>query len=143
MNKYGVNKNTLLLLAVSIWIFSGINVFRIGIITWYKNADFDFQNIGIAFFVFLLFYYFIFRQQFQKLAKRINNKSSDKSCPFSFFDLKGWLTMAFMILLGISIRKWELLPTQFISVFYTGLSLALILTGLLFIRHRWTKNNSI
>ena len=51
----------------------------------------------------------------------------------TFFDVKGWLIMGFMITLGILVRKLHLLPTSFIAVFYTGLSSALILTGILFL----------
>ena len=40
--------------------------------------------------------------------------------------------MIFMISLGITIRSFHLLPETFISVFYTGLSIALILTGEVF-----------
>ena len=47
--------------------------------------------------------------------------------------------MVFMIALGITIRSLHLLPDSFISVFYTGLSIALILTGILFICYWWQK----
>ena len=69
--------------------------------------------------------------------ERIGQKA-DRNCPFSFFDVKGWLIMGFMITLGILVRKLHLLPTSFIAVFYTGLSSALILTGILFLV-QWQK----
>ncbi len=58
---------------------------------------------------------------------------------FLFFDVKSWIIMIFIISLGITIRSFHLLPDSFISVFYTGLSIALILTGILFIRYWWLK----
>ena len=45
--------------------------------------------------------------------------------------------------MGISIRSLHLLPNSFISVFYTGLSLALIATGALFIRYWWQKRHQL
>ena len=60
-------------------------------------------------------------------------------CTFSFFDVKGWLVMAFMIALGITIRTAHLLPENFIAVFYTGLSLALMATGGRFILLYWKR----
>ena len=45
--------------------------------------------------------------------------------------------MIFMITFGITIRHFHLLPNSFISVFYTGLSSALIITGLLFLRRAY------
>jgi hypothetical protein len=44
--------------------------------------------------------------------------------------------MALMIALGISVRRFGWLPERFISVFYTGLAAALILTGVLFLAYR-------
>lgn len=44
--------------------------------------------------------------------------------------------MAFMITMGMTIRGFHLLPDSFITVFYTGLSLALIITGIRFIAYR-------
>ena len=64
---------------------------------------------------------------------------TNKRCPFSFFDVKGWLVMAFMIALGITIRAARLLPESFIAVFYTGLSLALMATGGRFILLYWKR----
>ena len=66
-------------------------------------------------------------------------KKKEKNCPFSFFDAKGWIVMCFMIAMGITIRTLHLLPDTFISVFYTGLSLALMFTGTLFIHYWWRR----
>lgn len=41
--------------------------------------------------------------------------------------------MAFMITLGVSIRRYGLMPLWFIALFYTGLSSALVLTGIRFL----------
>lgn len=49
--------------------------------------------------------------------------------------------MIFMIAFGITIRALHLLPNSFISVFYTGLSTALIITGFLFLRQGKTVGN--
>ena len=135
--KFGVNQNTLLVTAGTIWILAGINIFKIGITTWYQETDFGIINILLSLLVFIVFFCFIFRQQLQRHTLRINNKKKEKNCPFSFFDLKGWLIMMFMIIFGMIIRHFQLLPPDFISIFYTGLSLALMLTGLLFIYQRW------
>lgn len=47
--------------------------------------------------------------------------------------------MVVMITTGVVARVYHLLPNSFIAVFYTGLSLALIGTGLRFIQY-WWKN---
>lgn len=79
---------------------------------------------------------FIFHRLYKKHTLRISQKKG-KHCPFSFFDVKGWIVMIGMIAMGIVIRTYHLLPDSFIAVFYTGLSLALLGTGLRFIWYWW------
>ena len=83
--KFGVNKKILLYTAGCVWIFAGINILRIGIVTWLNDT-----------------HYWLFK---------------------------------------ITIRTFHLLPNSFISVFYTGLSTALIITGFLFLRQGKTVGN--
>ena len=129
--KYGVNKQILLITAGAVWITAGINILRIGIITWLNNSQDWMFKIGEATVVFLLFFVLIFKRLYYKHTRRIEEKKKTRNCPFSFFDVKSWIIMIFMISLGITIRSFHLLPDSFISVFYTGLSIALILTGIL------------
>lgn len=136
--KYGVNRKVLLITAGIVWIIAGANILRIGIVTWLSDSEYWLFKIGEATIVFLLFFLFVFKKLYYKHTRRIERKK-DKNCPFSFFDVKGWIVMAFMITFGIMIRSFHLFPDAFISVFYTGLSLALMFTGVLFIRY-WWKN---
>lgn len=142
--KYGVNRQVLLITAGIVWIVAGANILRIGIVTWFGHSGNDpssadwLPKVGEASVVFLLFFFFVFKKLYYKHTQRIEQKK-DKNCPFSFFDVKGWIIMTFMITLGITIRKLHLLPDAFISVFYTGLSLALIFTGVLFLRYWWQR----
>lgn len=140
--KYGVNRQVLLITAGIVWIIAGANILRIGIMTWMKTDMDGMFKIGEATVVFLLFFLFVFKKLYYKHTQRIEQKKEDKNCPFSFFDVKGWIIMTFMISLGITVRTLHLLPDSFISVFYTGLSIALILTGILFLRYGWLKRKT-
>lgn len=140
--KYGVNRQVLLITAGIVWIIAGANILRIGIMTWMKT-DIDWMfKIGEVTIVFLLFFVFVFKKLYYKHTQRIEQKKEDKNCPFAFFDVKGWIIMTFMISLGITVRSLHLLPDSFISVFYTGLSIALIVTGILFLRYWWLKRKT-
>lgn len=140
--KYGVNKQILLLTAGIVWITAGVNILQIGITTWINTSQDWMFKVGEATVVFLLFFILIFRRLYYKHTRRIEQKKEEKNCPFAFFDVKSWIVMIFMIAMGITIRSFHLLPESFISVFYTGLSIALILTGILFIRYWWIRRNS-
>lgn len=137
--KYGVNRQVLLITAGIVWIIAGANILRIGIVTWMDTTHDWMFKVGEATIIFLLFFILVFKKLYYKHTRRIEQKKEDRNCPFSFFDIKGWIIMTFMISLGIIVRHFHLLPDSFISVFYTGLSLALILTGFLFVRFWWQK----
>lgn len=137
--KHGVSRQILLITAGIVWIIAGANILRIGIITWQHSSQAWLFKIAEATAVFLLFFIFVFRKLYYKHTKRIEEKQSDQNCPFSFFDAKSWIIMALMISMGIIVRVFHLLPDSFISVFYTGLAIALIVTGILFLRY-WRKN---
>ncbi len=140
--KYGVNRKVLLITAGIVWMAAGANILRIGIVTWLTDSQYWLFKIGEATVVFLLFFLLVFKKLYYKHTKRIEQKKKEKNCPFSFFDVKGWIVMFFMITFGITIRSFHLLPDAFISVFYTGLSLALMSTGVLFIRYWWISRKS-
>ena len=138
--KYGVNRQILLIIAGTVWIIAGGNILRIGIVTWMNNSHDWMFKIGEATIVFLLFFVLIFKRLYYKHTRRIEQKKETRNCPFSFFDVK---SLIIMISFGITIRSFHLLPESFISVFYTGLSIALILTGILFIRYWWLKRKTM
>ena len=131
--KFKVNNKQLLLLAGIVWIVAGANILRIGVLTWLADSQYWLFKAGEATIVFLIFFNLIFRRLYIKHTDRICKKANNNHL-LSFFDLKGWIIMIFMITLGVTVRKFQLLPNSFISVFYTGLSTALIITGILFFR---------
>ena len=114
--KYGVNRQILLIIAGTVWIIAGGNILRIGIVTWMNNSHDWMFKIGEATIVFLLFFVLIFKRLYYKHTRRIEQKKETRNCPFSFFDVKSWIIMIFMISLGITIRSFHLLPESFISI---------------------------
>ncbi len=140
--KFGVNRRALLVTAGIVWIVAGANILRIGVVTWASQSHYGLFRAGEAIVVFLLFFNLVFKRLFYKHTQRIERKG-DRNCPFSFFDAKGWIVMCFMILFGILARTCRWLPETFIAVFYTGLSAALIVTGVLFLRYRYRKKDRL
>ncbi len=138
--KYGVSGKTLLMTAGMVWLIAGGNILRIGVMYWMDSEQYWLLKLGETSLVFLLFFGVIFHRLYRKHTHRIAQKSNN-NCPFAFFDAKGWIIMAVMITFGIAARHLQLFPVEFIAVFYTGLSLALIATGIRFIR-KWRDLNS-
>ena len=65
--KFGVNKKVLLYTAGCVWIFAGINILRIGIVTWLNDTHYWLFKIGEATIVFLLFFNLVFKRLFYKI----------------------------------------------------------------------------
>ena len=137
--KFGVNKKVLLYTAGCVWIFAGINILRIGIVTWLNDTHYWLFKIGEATIVFLLFFNLVFKRLFYKHSERISRKNG-KHCPFSFFDVKGWIIMIFMIAFGITIRALHLLPNSFHFCILYGIIHGVDHNGILILetrKNRW------
>jgi hypothetical protein len=121
-----VPNRVLLFLAAVVWGYASVKILIIGEKTYLTTSLHYWHILLFSIPVFLLFHFFIFHKIILKHTSRIINKTKPKTCIFSFFDWKSYLMMAFMITLGISVRKFELLPLKFIAEFYIGLGLALL-----------------
>ncbi len=130
--KFCVNKRTLFIIAGMVWITAGINIFRIGIGAWINHGKMVPDMLLMSFTVFL-FFLFIFYRHYTKYSRRIKQKETHSN-PLSFLDKRGWFIMLGMMTLGAVLRHTHLVSPVFISTFYTGLSLALMLNGILFMR---------
>ncbi len=131
-----VKKTILFLLAGVLWLIAGINILRIGIeslldvfeiakpLTWIL--------IGAMLLIFVGFH-FMFTAMVRRHQKRILGYDEEKVSVFKFMDLKGYLIMAFMIGLGITLRRFVGLPDEFFAFFYNGLGTALSVAGIRFL----------
>lgn len=132
-----VKKKALLLIAGFVWLAAGINILRIGIasLTSLLGEQSTLQSVGVLLFstMILAGFLFMFRRIVSKHSERILNYKEEKKSVFCFFDIKGYLMMGFMMGLGIVLRHSNLLPTFFFAFFYTGLGMALSISGIRFI----------
>ena len=83
--------------------------------------------------VFTLFHMKIFSKMVGKHSSRIAAYEDNKIGFWRFFDASGYIMMAIMITGGISLRAFGLVPMWFIAFFYTGLGIALALSGVSFL----------
>lgn len=134
LRKYNpkAQRKILFLVAGIIWGFAGFRVFDIGFKTIQGANAISIVNTIISAVIFCLFFFLIFKKLVKKHTKRVINKPQEKQCVFSFFDLKSYCIMAFMISLGIWVRSTGVFPI-YVGDFYIGLGLALFGAGVLFI----------
>jgi hypothetical protein len=130
--KHGVSRKTLMIIAGIVWTVAGGNILHIGVECWLRTpVSFWLKMLG-AVAVFAAFHFGVFSKMYRKHKHRISQKG-EKNHPMSFIDTRGWVIMAFMIGLGVVVRRFGLMPIWVIAMFYTGLSTALIVTGVRFL----------
>lgn len=125
-----VNKKVLMIIGGIVWTFAGTRVFSLG------YSDVKSTNIiGVlmSIIVFAVFFNFIFYKMAKKHVKRIDSKDKQKLCVFSFFDIKGYIIMTFMMTFGITLRNTGIINPNYLGLFYIGLGFALSLGGIIFL----------
>lgn len=128
---FHVSKGTLLAIAGCVWLAAGINVARLGVLSYKCLEGIKWYHLLLSAAVFGAFGFMFFKMSF-KHKKRIHGYPEPTRPFWNFFDLKAYCIMAFMMGGGIWLRSSGLAPDTFIAVFYTGLGLALALAGVLF-----------
>ncbi len=131
-----IKKRGLLLIAGIVWLAAGVNILRIGVMairsSWGKGALWLDTLLPMFILLILGGFSFMFFRIVNKHEKRILGYDADKVSVFLFFDVKGYLLMSFMMGLGIVLRHGKFLPDYFFAFFYTGLGLALSISGFRF-----------
>jgi hypothetical protein len=126
--KPAVPKKLLLLLAGVMWLVVGImlNYLAYGWLVIDPNISKSYHIIsGVITAIF------IYRFGFSKIAKNNHDriiKMADKSCIFSFYSLKSYLTIIVMVLIGIALRH-STIPKHYLAVAYIGIGLALAISS--------------
>lgn len=87
-------------------------------------------------------FYVMFTGIVRKYAERIEALPDPKTSIFKTFSVKGYIIIAFMITLGITLRRIPHVPDSFIAWFYCGLGPGLLSAGIRFII-RWKKSSSV
>ena len=82
-------------------------------------------------------FYFMFSGVVRKYAERVHALPGPKEPVWKTFGLKGYLIIAFMVSLGISLKHIPGIPEPFFAWFYLGLGLGLISAGVRFLIRWW------
>lgn len=128
---FHMKKRTLLAVAGCVWLIAGINVMRLGLLSYRLLPQVAPWHVVLSVLVFCAFGLMFYKMSL-KHARRIRGYAEAFRPIWHFFDLKSYLIMAFMMGSGIWLRSSGLVPDTFIAVFYTGLGCALALAGVLF-----------
>ena len=135
------------LLAVNglMWTAIGTKITVTGVSSYLKSGVTPalWWMIPLSVLVFAGFYA-MFTGVVRKYAARILAMPEPKQPVYKTFSLKGYLIIAFMIGLGITLKHIPGIPTSFFAWFYCGLGPGLLSAGIRFLlRWKWTRIQSV
>ena len=128
--KPGVSRRTLLIVVGLLWGYAAYRVIRIGIRELESEPVHFWIKILIGFAGFLVFFRLVFLNVVRRHKRRIIALKPDRPCIFSFFNIKSYIIMIFMIALGIIVVRRSLLPPTDLGEFYIALGLSLLASAL-------------
>jgi len=135
LEKYKIraSKRVLLFLAGVLWSFAGGRVLTLGYEDLILNVKNPWGYLLISVAIFYLFFILVFLKMVKKHTQRIMVSSLSEHCIFSFFDLKGYTIMIFMITGGITLRNAHVINPIYLGTFYMGLGPAILSAGIMFL----------
>lgn len=129
-----MSREKLYALAALLWFVAGVNVLRIGLLGWPTEKHLlgsSLWAVGSSLWAvgsLLFFAGFIFPRVVRRNLTSLTQRSEVALRWYHCFTPSSWIIMCVMITLGVTIRMLELAPPTFITGFYTGLGLSLILS---------------
>jgi len=126
--KPAVTKSWLIAIAGLMWTGVGVMLCRLAY-AWLAVINRGMAtSLGVVGVVMaLVAYYFGFSKIAQKNIKRLG-LLTERTCVFAFQTWKGYLTIGFMMILGIILRN-SAIPKQYVAIIYTTIGGAIFLSS--------------
>ena len=131
--KPAVSKHVLLLLAGLMWLSVGVMLLYLSYTWLHASRGYDtyvFGGIGVV--IALVVHHFGFLKIVDKNLGRILPMEGTR-CVFSFLTWKSYILVAAMVAMGAVLRH-SALPKPYLSIIYTGIGLALLLSSIRYLR---------
>ena len=118
-------------IAAAIWGVPGINIAIKGVKTYMLMNPDDLWWLMLITVAVSIFFFIIFRRVVRKYSERIATLP-DSVMIWQIFPPKGWILLAIMMCLGITLKHIPDVPMSFTASFYSGLGPMLIVSALRF-----------
>ncbi len=133
MHRVTLPKNHLMLIAGLVWCVAGAMVGIVGLPLEVALAPSHLILLPLSGLIFLAFYFLVFSPLVRKHARRIRARTEQRLPVWHFFNASSWAVMAVMMGGGMALRLSHLMPDWVIAFFYSGLGVALFLSGVRFV----------
>ena len=115
---------SLAFLAGIIWLTAGFNICQIGVATW-KRLDTTSVVTIIGSIVTMILFSSMFIKMLFRNVRRIQQIDIERRKLWNIMSTKSYFIMAFMIMLGILLRRCPAITSSFIAPFYVGLGVCI------------------
>ena len=119
-------------IAAAIWSIPGITIAVKGFRTYMLMNPDDLWWLMLITIAVSIFFFIIFRRVVRKYSERIASLP-DSVMIWQIFPPKGWILLAIMMGLGITMKHILDVPMSFTASFYSGLGPMLIVGGLRYV----------
>ena len=119
-------------IVAAIWGIPGINIAVKGFRTYMLMNPDDLWWLMLITLAVSIFFFIIFRRVVRKYSERIASLP-DSVMIWQIFPPKGWILLAIMMGLGITLKHIPDVPMSFTASFYSGLGPMLIVAGLRYV----------
>lgn len=120
------------IIAAAIWGIPGINIAIKGLRTYMLMRPGDLWWLMLVTVAVSVFFFIIFRRVVRKYSERIVSLP-DSVMIWRVFPPKGWILLAFMMSMGITLKYIPSVPMAFTASFYSGLGPMLIVAATRFL----------
>lgn len=140
-SKIYISSSVLLFLAGIVWAFAGTMLILKAVNGLMDYPQFITLKLLIALPSGITFYLIVFSKISLKNIKRIKSMPDKKGPFYSFLSFRSFIIMSFMISFGISIRKLNLIPFEYLSVFYITMGIPLFFSAIRFFYNGISSRN--
>ena len=135
-----MRRSYLYIIAAVVWGVPGVMLSMKGLNAYAMQPLKDLWWLLLITACVVVMFYVIFRSVVGRYSLHIASQP-EQTAVWRTFPLRGWLLIAFMILLGGMVKIVEP-PTQFIASFYSGLGSMLILSSIRFLYNMKNEEDS-
>ena len=120
-------------IAAAIWGIPGVNIAIKGVKTYMLMNPDDLWWLMLITVAVSVFFFIIFRRVVRKYSERIASLP-DSVMIWQIFPPKGWILLAIMMSLGITLKYIPGIPISFTASFYSGLGPMLIVSSIQYLK---------
>jgi hypothetical protein len=127
--KPSVSKHNLLFIAGLVWTTAGGILAGRGLSCLFQHGQYSGWRLVGGLVFGIIFYVLLFAKISRKHIRRIQWLNIPYPCAFSFFNLRGYFMMAFMITGGIMLRRLDVINKEWLYNFYVTMSVPLLISA--------------